>query len=55
MFKFTMLCILSFCSLMLIGCNTMRGLGEDIEAGGSKLAKAASPSPKTPVVDPAKK
>lgn len=28
-------------ALLLVGCNTVSGLGEDIEAGGSKLEKAA--------------
>ncbi len=27
--------------LGLAGCNTMAGLGEDIEAGGQKLEKSA--------------
>jgi predicted small secreted protein len=51
MFKLTMIFVLTLCSLTIMGCHTMKGLGEDIEAGGSKLAKAATPAPKpTPVV-----
>jgi entericidin B len=28
-------------TLMLVGCNTMEGLGKDIQKGGEKLEKAA--------------
>ncbi|MEZ5739687.1 MAG: entericidin A/B family lipoprotein [Burkholderiaceae bacterium] len=28
-------------SLFLVGCNTMSGMGEDIQTGGEKLEKAA--------------
>jgi predicted small secreted protein len=27
--------------LMLVGCNTMEGLGKDIQQGGEKIEKAA--------------
>lgn len=29
-------------ALMLVGCNTMEGLGKDIQKGGEKLEKAAN-------------
>ncbi len=29
-------------ALMLVGCNTMEGLGKDIKKGGEKLEKAAT-------------
>ncbi len=29
-------------SLALVGCNTMHGLGQDIEAGGQGLANSAA-------------
>jgi len=28
-------------SLLLIGCNTMNGVGEDLSAGGKDLSKAS--------------
>jgi len=28
-------------ALMLVGCNTMEGLGKDIKKGGEKLEKSA--------------
>ena len=28
-------------ALMLVGCNTMEGLGKDIKQGGEKLEKSA--------------
>ncbi|QIQ20211.1 entericidin A/B family lipoprotein [Zophobihabitans entericus] len=34
-----MLCILS---LSLTACNTVKGVGQDIQAGGEKLEQAAS-------------
>ena len=30
------------CALALSGCNTFRGLGEDIEAGGAAISEAAN-------------
>ena len=33
--------ILGALSLALVGCNTMHGLGQDIEAGGKGLSNAA--------------
>jgi len=33
-------------SLVLVGCQTMHGLGEDISSGGQALAHAAEPSKK---------
>ncbi len=29
-------------ALLLVGCNTMEGLGKDIQKGGAKLEKAAN-------------
>jgi len=38
----TRLLMLALASLFMLGaCNTMSGLGEDIEAGGNKLENAA--------------
>jgi predicted small secreted protein len=34
-------------SLVLLGCRTMHGLGEDISSGGKALANAAEPSKKS--------
>jgi len=33
--------VLFLVALMLVGCNTMEGLGKDIQQGGEKLEKAA--------------
>ncbi len=35
-----LLCLLSI-SIFLGGCNTVRGMGEDIEAGGEAIQNAA--------------
>jgi predicted small secreted protein len=34
--------VLILAMLMLAGCNTMKGLGEDIKQGGDSLEKAAT-------------
>jgi predicted small secreted protein len=34
--------VLILAILMLAGCNTMKGLGEDLKAGGDSLEKAAT-------------
>ena len=31
----------AFCILLLAGCNTMRGLGQDIERAGEKIQDKA--------------
>jgi entericidin B len=33
---------LAVISAVLAGCNTVKGAGEDIQAGGSAIARAAS-------------
>lgn len=33
-------------SFFLASCNTMHGLGEDIQAGGNALSRAAAPQSK---------
>jgi len=38
--SFTVL-LLAVWSIALVGCNTMEGLGKDIQKGGEKLEKAA--------------
>jgi predicted small secreted protein len=35
-------CALLLAVLFLAGCNTMEGLGKDIQKGGEKLEKAAT-------------
>jgi entericidin B len=34
--------LLLACSAALIGCNTMRGVGKDIERGGEKIQGTAT-------------
>ncbi len=33
-------------SLVLVGCNTMRGLGQDVQRGGEKVEGAATDTQK---------
>jgi predicted small secreted protein len=39
MMKAIALCVVAW---MLVGCNTMEGLGKDIKKGGEAIEKAAS-------------
>lgn len=39
--KFTMISALLIVSLSLVGCNTARGLGQDLSKVGSKIEQAA--------------
>jgi predicted small secreted protein len=39
--KFIMAGLMFFLVLFLTACNTMHGVGRDLEAGGSALAEAA--------------
>ena len=39
--KIALLFILLVCCITTLGCNTMRGAGEDIEQGGKAIEKAA--------------
>jgi predicted small secreted protein len=41
------LAVLGAVALLLVGCNTMRGIGEDISAAGSGLANLAKDSSPT--------
>ena len=34
-------------TVVVTGCNTMQGLGTDIQQGGQALEKAATPKPQT--------
>lgn len=36
-----MLCMLVLIGLLLAGCNTIEGMGEDIEKGGEHIQNAA--------------
>jgi predicted small secreted protein len=38
---FTCLCLLGVISVFLCGCNTIEGMGKDIERGGQEIQKAA--------------
>lgn len=37
----TILVVLGLASVLLTGCNTLRGMGQDIEKGGEAIQKAA--------------
>ncbi len=39
--KTALILLVVFCMAMLIGCNTMEGLGKDIQSAGEKLEDAA--------------
>jgi predicted small secreted protein len=39
--RFTALTLLAVFAVVLVGCNTMEGMGEDIEAGGEAIEDAA--------------
>lgn len=34
-------CILSLCLLSLTGCNTFKGMGQDLQQAGAKIEDAA--------------
>ncbi|MFY9327634.1 MAG: entericidin A/B family lipoprotein [Georgfuchsia sp.] len=38
----TILVLLGLGSVLLTGCNTLRGMGQDIEKGGEAIQKAAN-------------
>ena len=42
MVRLTALVVLGFAALMLSGCNTMEGIGEDISAAGQSMADMSS-------------
>jgi entericidin A len=42
--KLTLLVLVTFCVSILMGCNTFRGLGKDIESLGGAMKKAGSKS-----------
>jgi predicted small secreted protein len=39
--KLAMWCILIACCLIYFGCNTIHGVGEDIEQGGKAIENAS--------------
>lgn len=39
---FLMVTAISIYGLLLAGCHTMQGLGQDIQSGGHAISKAAS-------------
>jgi entericidin B len=41
MYKKLMAILMLACFAGLVGCNTMSGLGKDIQSGGSSLEKSA--------------
>lgn len=42
--KLTLLVLVTFCVSILMGCNTFRGLGKDIESLGGAMKKVGSKS-----------
>lgn len=40
--KIALLIVISFFSILSVGCSTMEGLGEDIEKGGEVLQDKAN-------------
>jgi len=42
--KLTLLVLITFCVSLLMGCNTFRGLGKDIESLGGAMKKTGSNS-----------
>jgi predicted small secreted protein len=40
-FSFLVLMALGLCPILVVGCNTVEGAGEDIEAGGDAIEDAA--------------
>lgn len=38
----TILVVLGLAFMLLTGCNTLRGMGQDIEKGGEAIQKAAN-------------
>jgi predicted small secreted protein len=40
--KFILLCALFTSLVLLTGCNTVQGLGKDVQKGGQTIQKAAS-------------
>jgi len=44
--KLTLIVLITFCVSILMGCNTFRGLGKDIESLGGAMKKTGSNSGK---------
>jgi len=38
---FLALATMSICGLLLAGCHTMQGVGQDVQSGGQAITKAA--------------
>ena len=44
--KLTLIVLITFCVSILMGCNTFRGLGKDIESVGGAMKNTGSKSEK---------
>ncbi|MHB8882931.1 MAG: entericidin A/B family lipoprotein [Thermodesulfovibrionales bacterium] len=42
--KFMLAGVISLCCALLAGCNTVHGVGKDIESGGKAIEKASGKS-----------